>query len=482
MLQITDLHERKRRGTGRRPVQSGLGRRNAGSVERGAGLIDERLEGRRFPHREIGEHLAIDRDPGLAEAVDKSAVGEALLARRRVDALDPQRAEGALAVLAVAIGVLVRLLDRLLGDADRILAPAVIALGGFQDLLVLGMRGDAAFDASHDRSPSKSGMRNRNAEASAVRQKVFLDVVAVGLEQHVGAAQLTDLLLGALDHAVALARLLIEDLSGPRHLEALFRARLGLDLGHLALLKDTRCPARPLFACAKGRGQRRRPFMIANEHLAATAALNQPGGGKGAVMAELAAIGKCLVCRPHRSRAARQNPTEIRSTDLRQLTHHFYQFGLGPGAHRPGADVSMPADRHAELGDIVVAGRFHDSQDIRFSGCQENLLDVDVEFFAELTRRGVALGPVLDGANSLIGPVHCEDECRHARFLPLMSYEDLPASRGAGTHAPPRLDVYSFRPSSPGGVADSRQAGRKRPEPVPRGDAVTAPLSAAPAP
>src|SRR5580704_15243718 len=71
---------------------------------------------------------------------------------------------------------------------------------------------------------------------SAVRQKVLFDVVAVGLEQHVGAAQLADLLLGALDHAVALARLRVEDLSGPRHLEALLGARLGLDLGHLALL------------------------------------------------------------------------------------------------------------------------------------------------------------------------------------------------------------------------------------------------------
>src|SRR5580658_11369422 len=72
--------------------------------------------------------------------------------------------------------------------------------------------------------------------ASAVRQKVLFDVVAVGLEQHVGAAQLADLLLAALDHAVALARLGIEHLSGPRHLEALLGARLGLDLGHLALL------------------------------------------------------------------------------------------------------------------------------------------------------------------------------------------------------------------------------------------------------
>jgi hypothetical protein len=40
---------------------------------------------------------------------------------------------------------------------------------------------------------------------SGVRQEVSLDVVAVGLEQHAGAAKLTNLLLGSLDHAVALA-------------------------------------------------------------------------------------------------------------------------------------------------------------------------------------------------------------------------------------------------------------------------------------
>src|SRR3979411_2100315 len=67
---------------------------------------------------------------------------------------------------------------------------------------------------------------------SAVRQEEFLDLLAVGLEQHLGAAVLADLLLGPLDHAVALARLGIEHLAGGSDLEALFGARLGLDLGH----------------------------------------------------------------------------------------------------------------------------------------------------------------------------------------------------------------------------------------------------------
>src|SRR4051812_8772364 len=71
---------------------------------------------------------------------------------------------------------------------------------------------------------------------SGVRQEIFLDVVAVGLEQHAGAAELTNLLFRPLYHAVALAALSMHHLAGSSHLEALFSARFGLQLGHLALL------------------------------------------------------------------------------------------------------------------------------------------------------------------------------------------------------------------------------------------------------
>src|SRR5579872_5987784 len=79
---------------------------------------------------------------------------------------------------------------------------------------------------------------------SGVRQEVFLDVVAVGLEQHARAAQLPDLLLGPLDHAVALAALGVQDFACGSYFEALLGARLGLQLGHLALLMAAEKPAR----------------------------------------------------------------------------------------------------------------------------------------------------------------------------------------------------------------------------------------------
>src|SRR6516162_7349478 len=111
---------------------------------------------------------------------------------------------------------------------------------------------------------------------SAVGQIVLFDLIAVGLEQHGGATQLADLLLGALDHAVALVGLLVEHHSARGHLEALLGAGFGLELGHLALLCGGRHgPA----GCA------RLSVLIT----VATAALFSAGRRKGGVMAEATA-------------------------------------------------------------------------------------------------------------------------------------------------------------------------------------------------
>ena len=87
--------------------------------------------------------------------------GTLTVTRSRIDALDPERTEAPLLYLAVAIGVLHRLLDRLLGDPDGILAPAVVAASLFQDFLVLGMGRNAPLDARHGKSPSLQELRSR---------------------------------------------------------------------------------------------------------------------------------------------------------------------------------------------------------------------------------------------------------------------------------------------------------------------------------
>src|SRR3954449_11772805 len=54
---------------------------------------------------DVGQHLAVELDLGQAQAVHQLAVAHALLAGGGVDALDPQAAELALAVIVVPVGV-----------------------------------------------------------------------------------------------------------------------------------------------------------------------------------------------------------------------------------------------------------------------------------------------------------------------------------------------------------------------------------------
>src|SRR5690349_24588759 len=111
------------RGAPVRSLSSGLRR------QRGLGLRDDRGEGAAFVHREVGHHLAVELDARQLHAVHELRVGEPFGADRGVDPLDPQRAEAALLHLAVAVGVLPGLLDRLAGDANGVLAATTIALG-----------------------------------------------------------------------------------------------------------------------------------------------------------------------------------------------------------------------------------------------------------------------------------------------------------------------------------------------------------------
>src|SRR5882672_4750667 len=148
-----------------------------------------------------------------------------------------------------------------------------------------------------DGSPRGRGLANGIEVAclrSGVRQEILLDVVAVGLEQHACAAKLTNLLLGPLDHAVALAALGVHHFAGGSHLEALFSARLGLQLGHLALLLPQHESAREGIRSAEMlvRALKVLDYLV-SETIGTgidTAALDQPGD-EVALMAEPSQIG-----------------------------------------------------------------------------------------------------------------------------------------------------------------------------------------------
>jgi hypothetical protein len=85
-------------------------------------------------HGKFGENLAVDLDAGLQQSIDQAAVRQVMQTRSRIDAGDPQCAELALLGATVAVGVLARLDDRLLGSAEYLAAGVVIALRLGQDL------------------------------------------------------------------------------------------------------------------------------------------------------------------------------------------------------------------------------------------------------------------------------------------------------------------------------------------------------------
>src|SRR6201999_3736113 len=99
--------------------------------------------------RKVGQDPAVDFHPGGLEALHEAVVGHAVGAGSGVDALDPEPAEVALAVLAVAVGVGHRVEDLLLGLAVEPGALAPVALRALEDdpALLLGVK--RALDACH---------------------------------------------------------------------------------------------------------------------------------------------------------------------------------------------------------------------------------------------------------------------------------------------------------------------------------------------
>ena len=68
-------------------------------------LVHDCFESFGIVHGEVGENLAVDFDSGLVDESHKLAVGKILKTGSSVDTLNPESAEIALFLLAVAVGV-----------------------------------------------------------------------------------------------------------------------------------------------------------------------------------------------------------------------------------------------------------------------------------------------------------------------------------------------------------------------------------------
>src|SRR5215210_3125323 len=94
-----------------------------------SGALGKTSEGLGVADGDVGQHLAVQLDTGGLEAVHEGRVAHPLAAGGRVDALDPQAPEVALAVAAVAVGVALGLEDGLLGALVGRVGLAAVALG-----------------------------------------------------------------------------------------------------------------------------------------------------------------------------------------------------------------------------------------------------------------------------------------------------------------------------------------------------------------
>src|SRR5437763_8210905 len=110
-------------------------------------------KGTAVAHGQVGEHFAVDLNPGRAKAVHELVVGLPRLPRRGVEPRAAARPQLALASATVAIGVGQSVQHRLVGGLEEELVRKAEALGAGQDRLMAAAGGDAPLDPRHLLNP-----------------------------------------------------------------------------------------------------------------------------------------------------------------------------------------------------------------------------------------------------------------------------------------------------------------------------------------
>ena len=108
----------------------------------------------RIMHRQIGQYLAIQINPGQLKPVHKAAVAHSVLACSCVNASDPKATEIPSAGTPVAIAVPQRLHHRFVGSLEETMFGPSLAFSEFQYLLVSSSGLRTPFYSSHDSSSS----------------------------------------------------------------------------------------------------------------------------------------------------------------------------------------------------------------------------------------------------------------------------------------------------------------------------------------
>ncbi len=200
-------------------------------LERGLGDAHDLGKCGRVLHREIGKHLAINFDAGLAQAINKLAVGQAVLARCGVDALNPETSHIALAVSAVIIGMLSSLHDRFVGTLEVLTTWPLIALGALENGLMAPACSDASLHTNHAMFSLSTVRSVAGSLLQPVRQEP-LDALLIGLRGYEHPIEHAPGSWRFLTAVVRLHTLGPHNLAGTSDLEATRSALVCLHLRH----------------------------------------------------------------------------------------------------------------------------------------------------------------------------------------------------------------------------------------------------------
>ena len=120
-----------------------------GGLLSGFGSLDDGFECLGLADGQLGQDLAVEGDAGFLDSAHEGGVGDTELVHAGIDAGDPEAAEIALLVAAIAVLVLEGLQDGLAGLADAGTTDKAVAFSLSAQFLVFGVGSDAAFDSHY---------------------------------------------------------------------------------------------------------------------------------------------------------------------------------------------------------------------------------------------------------------------------------------------------------------------------------------------
>ena len=108
---------------------------------------DQGSEGFRVVDRDFGEHLAVDGDVALLEAVHEDGVGDVVDSASGIDAADPEFAVVSLDKATGDIGITEGVKDLFLRGFEQKMLGTEVAFGHLQDLFATGTGNGATFNS-----------------------------------------------------------------------------------------------------------------------------------------------------------------------------------------------------------------------------------------------------------------------------------------------------------------------------------------------